>query len=290
MVLPHRGTRGENPALFSSRKIRRRSSGVPPQSKRRRVSLFTLPIVVVAGFLLVAKLTSWQRSDLIADLADCIAHGDTRDAIEAVHKLAAIPNPPIPVLVTAAAADEHETAGAAQVAIDRLLRRWQREVETKKRFSAIGGELSQLAQSLSETRPDFSESDNVWLANTVRKILRIANRFPASQTPLVAVHCDAVLTAIGASRLPPEMDDPLPANEFDDAIAGKTRTELRSNIDGSASQQANGHAPATLNPPASSAPIHSVADDTANNSTNADKSNELRSGGGAKGECAPDSL
>ena len=76
---------------------------MPPQSKRRRLSLLTLPVVVAIGFLVVAKLTAWQRSDLIADLADCISHGETRDAIEAVHKLATIPNPPIPVLVTAAA-------------------------------------------------------------------------------------------------------------------------------------------------------------------------------------------
>src|SRR5258705_5445724 len=31
--------------------------------------------------------------------------------------------------------DEHETAGAAQVAIDRLLRRWQHDVESKDRKS-----------------------------------------------------------------------------------------------------------------------------------------------------------
>jgi hypothetical protein len=248
---------------------------------------------VVAGFLLVAKLTSWQRSDLIAELADCISHGETREAIEAVHKLAAIPNPPIPVLVTAAAADEHETAGAAQVAIDRLLRRWQREVESKKRYNAIGGELGQLAQSLSETRPDFSESDHVWLANTVRKILRIANKFPASQTPLVAVHCDALLTSIGAARLPPDMDDTLPVNEFDDEIAGGSthRSEPSSTANGQSRVGATSvsRVPATLSPPASIAPIHSADDDAVNKSANAAKSNELRNGGDT-GESATDPL
>jgi hypothetical protein len=272
---------------------------VPPQSKRRRLSLFTLPIVVVAGFLVVAKLTAWQRSDLIADLADCIAHGETRDAIEAVHKLAAIPNPPIPVLVTAAASDEHETAGAAQVAIDRLLRRWQREVEAKKRYNAIGGELSELAKSLSETRPDFSETDHVWLANTVRKILRIANAFPASQTPLVAVHCDAVLTAIGASRLPPEQDDTLPIDDFDDAVVtksnGKTRSQAELDANGdqdsSARAQSAAKVPATLSPLASMAPIHSADDDAANNLSNVPRPNELRTNsGGSTGQSAADSL
>src|ERR1700704_291419 len=173
-------------ALFSTAQIRRRSSRVSPQSKRRRLSLLTLPVVVVVGFLLVAKLAAWQRSDLIAALADCISHGETRDAMEAVHKLATIPNPPIPVLVTAAASDEHETAGAAQVAIDRLLRRWLRDVEKKQRVGSIAGQLSELAQSLADEQREFSDTDHVWLESTARKILRIANMFPTAKTPLVA--------------------------------------------------------------------------------------------------------
>jgi hypothetical protein len=175
-------------------------------------------VVVVVGFLVVAKLAAWQRSDLIADLADCISHGETRDAIEAVHKLATIPNPPIPVIVTAAASDEHETAGAAQVAIDRLLRRWQRDVESKKRYGTIASQLSELAKSLADTQAEFSESDHAWLESAVRKILRIANMFPPTKTPLVAAHCDAVLTAIGAGRFPARPDELPDPGDFDDVI------------------------------------------------------------------------
>jgi hypothetical protein len=236
--------------------------------------------------LSVAQLTFWQRSDLIANLSDCIAHGETREAIEAVHKLAAIPNPPVEVLVMAAASDEHETAGAAQVEIDRLLRRWQREVETKRRYTAIGRNLGKLAWSLSETRPDFSESDHVWLAGAVRKILRIANKFPASQTPLVAAHCDAVLTAIGGIRLPPEIDETLAAIDFNDSIENEANPQ--SNLDARArgseirglsdDAESLGKTPATLAPPKSVAPIHG-AGDAASSSTNAAPANELRSGG-----------
>src|SRR4029079_8176522 len=75
-----RQAQGES-APHLTAQIRRRSSRVPPQSKRRRLSLLTLPVVVAVGFLVVAKLTAWQRSDLIADLADCISHGETRDAV-----------------------------------------------------------------------------------------------------------------------------------------------------------------------------------------------------------------
>jgi hypothetical protein len=185
---------------------------------RRRLSLLTLPVVVVVGFLLVARLAAWQRSDLIADLADRISHGETRDAIEAVHKLATIPNPPIPVMVTAAASDEHETAGAAQVAIDRLLRRWQRDVESKKRYGTIASQLSELAKSLADTQADFSDADHAWLESAVRKILRIANKFPPTKTPLVAVHCDAVLTAIGAGRFPVRPDELPFVDDFDGVI------------------------------------------------------------------------
>lgn len=167
--------------------------------KRRRVSLFTLPLVVAIGFVLVARLAAWQRSDLIADLADRIAHGEPREAIDAVRKLAAMPNPPIATLVVAAAADEHETAEAAQVSISRLLRRWQRDIESKQHLSAVASHLSELAQSLAENQNEFANTDHPWLASTARKIVRLANMFPPQKTPTVALHCDAILMAPGDS-------------------------------------------------------------------------------------------
>jgi hypothetical protein len=268
---------------------------VPPQSKRRRLSLLTLPVVVTIGFLVVAKLTAWQRSDLIADLADCISHGEPRDAMEAVHKLAMIPNPPIPVLVTAAASDEHETAGAAQVAIDRLLRRWQREVETKKRYGDIAGELSELAKSLSETLADFSDSDHEWLEATARKILRIADKFPPKQTPLVAVHCDAVLTAIGAGRLPAGPDELVGTDDFDGVTVensdGKAipRSGLASS-DGTQNTNERAHstdsALTPFNPPATSQPLLHAGDDTARKTADDPSVNELRNRNGDTDDAA----
>jgi hypothetical protein len=165
-------------------------------SKRRRLSLLSLPIVTIAGFLVVARLAAWQRSDLIAELSDCIAHGETREAIEAVRKLAAMPNPPIEALVIAAAADEHETAEAGQGALSRLLRRWQRDIDTQQQTSTVSAHLSELAKSLAENLGEFSESDHAWLATTAGKILQLANTFPADRTPSVAIHCDKVLAAV----------------------------------------------------------------------------------------------
>src|SRR4051812_49315691 len=149
------------------------------------------------GFLLVAKLAAWQRSDLIAELTDCIRHGETPEAVDAVHKLSALPHPPIPTLVAAAAADEHETAEAGQVAISRLLRKWQRDIETKHRESAVAGELSELAKSLAAQLGDFSDSDRPWLAETTHKIVRLGNQLPTTTTPLLAMQCDAILRHVG---------------------------------------------------------------------------------------------
>jgi hypothetical protein len=171
---------------------------VSAQTKRRRLSLYSLPVVVAIGFLVVAHLAAWQQSDIVADLSDRIAYGEAREANDAVHKLAAMPNPPVSVLVTAAAADEHETADAGQVAISKLLRRWQRDVERKQRVGTVASQLCELAEALDMQQRDFATSDREWLAITAGKILRLANTLPASKTPLVAIHCDAILAAVDA--------------------------------------------------------------------------------------------
>src|SRR3954467_12884482 len=193
LLLPRRATSIDNPALIKPPRL---AAGVPRvlgEAKRRRLSIYTLPVVVLVGFLLVAKLAAWQRLDLIAELTDCIRHGETPEAVDAVHKLSALPHPPIPTLVAAAAADEHETAEAGEVAISRLLRKWQRDIETKHRESAVAGELSELAKALAEQLGDFSDTDRPWLSETAHKVVRLANQLPAKTTPLLAVHCDAIL-------------------------------------------------------------------------------------------------
>jgi hypothetical protein len=171
---------------------------VSAQTKRRRLTLYSLPVVVAIGFLVVARLAAWQQSDIVADLADRIAHGESREASDAVLKLAAMPNPPVAILVTAAAADEHQTADAGQVAINKLLRRWQRDIERKQRVKSIASQLCELAEALDKQQHDFATSDRQWLAITAGKILRLANTLPAASTPLVAIHCDAILAAVDA--------------------------------------------------------------------------------------------
>jgi hypothetical protein len=273
---------------------------VSPQSKRRRLSLLTLPVVVAVGFLLVIALASWRRSDLIAELTDCISHGETQEAIGAVHKLAMMPNPPVAVLVTLAASDEHETANAARVSLDRLLRRWQRDVESTKSYGSIGTQLGDLAKCLAETQTEFSNADHAWLESAVRRILRMANKFPPAKTPLVAVHCDAIFSAIGGGRLPGKPDELPGSDDFDGVVAGIREVKaspqpalvppldvIPSANKKSPSAEA-GLAPVT--PPAKTDLLHSD-DDTADNSIADPPINDLRiRSGGLEEDPASDRL
>jgi hypothetical protein len=170
-----------------------------PAPSKRRLSIFSLPLVVATGFLLVAKLALWQRADFIAELAHCIAHGDTSEATAAVRQLGAMPRPPLSVLVMAAASDDHKIAHESQRAISRLMRHCERQLDVKQASGAVSRRLSELAQLLSEQHTKFPKADHTWLTVTTRKILRLANRCAPRKAPLVAMHCDEILSATGAS-------------------------------------------------------------------------------------------
>ncbi|HVT26605.1 MAG TPA: hypothetical protein VHE81_01170 [Lacipirellulaceae bacterium] len=172
------------------------------KTTRRRLSLLSLPVVAGVGVLAVTRLALWQQSRLVADLAEGIAHSQTQQAIEAIHKLAAMANPPIHALVDASAVDQHEIAKTSQLAISRLLFRWEQEIESKQRISLISSQVTELAQTIADNLSKFSTTDTdwPWLDVTARKILRIANTIPPPKTPLVAVNCDAILTAIDAGH------------------------------------------------------------------------------------------
>ncbi len=169
-------------------------------SSKRRASFYTLPVVVVIGFVLVAGLAAWQRADVIAELADQVARGEKSEATAAVRQLAAIPNPPLTVLVEAAASDERATAEAAQVAINRIMGKWQRQVNKQQRVSSVASGLTELAGALAEQRRAFAPADYLWLASATRKIVRLANKCPAKKTPLVAMHCDSIMSVVNGAH------------------------------------------------------------------------------------------
>ncbi|HEX5471365.1 MAG TPA: hypothetical protein VFW73_05740, partial [Lacipirellulaceae bacterium] len=167
---------------------------------RRRLSLISLPVVVGIGLVGIAKLASWERADLAADLSAAIAHGESQRAIEAIHRLTSMANPSITALVAAADADQSEIAGAGQLAISRLLYRWEGQLEAKQHVRSVASQVSQLSQALADRSNEFSAADEAWLDSTTRKILRLANTIQPPNSPLVALNCDAILRSIGTVR------------------------------------------------------------------------------------------
>jgi hypothetical protein len=168
---------------------------------KRRASLYTLPIVVLIGFLLVAGLAAWQRANIVADLTDRVARGEKSEAAAAVRQLAALADPPLAVLVDAAASDKRAIAEAAQVAINRMFDKWQRQVDNQQHMNSVGRQLAELAGELASQRRAFAPADYPWLMNTTRNIVRLANKCPAKKTPFVAMHCDSIMSVVNQGNI-----------------------------------------------------------------------------------------
>jgi hypothetical protein len=174
---------------------------VSAPTKRRHLSYYlSLPVLVAIVLFLVAHLASRQRAETLAKLADRVAHHEAHDATTALRQLAAMPRPPIDVLVSAAASPDQEIAKEAQLLVSGLLRRWSRQIDSARRVPAVTRQLAELAQSLANHQSTFSAADHAWLAATTRRILRLSNRLPVDDSPFVAMHCDAVLAAIAANE------------------------------------------------------------------------------------------
>jgi hypothetical protein len=174
---------------------------VSAPTKRRHLSYyFSLPVLVAIVFFLVAQLAIRQRAEIVAELADRVAQHEADDATAALRQLAAMPRPPIDVLVSAAASPDQEIAKEAQLLISGLLRRWSRQIDNDQRVSTVSRQLAELAQLLATQHGAFSSADHPWLAATTRRILRLANRTPVDDSPLVAMHCDSVLESLAASE------------------------------------------------------------------------------------------
>ncbi len=186
--------------------------------RRHLLFYLGLPLVVAIVLLLVAKLVALQRADIIAELTDRVAHRDSSEAIAALRQLAAMPRPPVAVLVAAATSGDAEVAEEARRAIGRLLRHAERQIEAERRVRSVARQLAALAESLAAQQDAFSVGDHSWLSNTTDKLLRLANRIPPRHTPLVAMHCDAVLAAIAANKVSPTEivdNDPVVDEPFD---------------------------------------------------------------------------
>jgi hypothetical protein len=103
----------------------------------------------------VAGLAAWQRSGAIADLADRVARGETGEATAAVRQLGAMPNPPLAILVEASASNERTIADAAQAAINRLLGKWQKQVDSNQHINSVASKVTELASALAAQRKEY---------------------------------------------------------------------------------------------------------------------------------------
>jgi hypothetical protein len=170
-------------------------------TKRRHVSYYlSLPFVIAFALLLVAKLADLERAEMVATLADQVAHQETPEATAALRQLAAMPRPPVDILVAAATSADPQLAEEAQVLISGLLRQYQRQIDAGKGIGGVSRQLSDLAAALDNRHEAFSTQDYAWLSGITRKILRQANEIAPEHSPQVAVQCDTVLAAIAANE------------------------------------------------------------------------------------------
>lgn len=198
-------------------------------ASKRRTLLYTLPILVGVGFLAGAGLAAWYRADTISKLSEEIAHGEKSNASTAVLQLAAISNPPLPLLVEAAACDATDTVEAAQIAINKLLDDWQHQVDNGERLGRVADQVSELAEALAEQRRSFPTSNYAWLASVTHKMIRVAEKCPSKTMPLFALHCDEMMSLIAnasdvaMTSVPPRPLAVVPPRQIDiGPVNGKT--------------------------------------------------------------------
>ncbi len=160
------------------------------------------------AFLAVIGLAARQRADLIATLSEQLSRQNHADARSAVRQLAALSNPPLQILVEAAACDDHDTAESAQVAITRLLDEWQRHVDHDERISYVAEQATELAAALANERRTMPMTCYPWLESVTRELARVAAKCPPKQTPLLAMHCDEIMSVISNANFSP----PVPAS------------------------------------------------------------------------------
>jgi hypothetical protein len=160
-------------------------------------------LFVAIVLLAVAKLIALQRAEVIAQLANRIAESDSADATSALRQLAAMPHPPVAVLVLATTSANRDVAAEAKLCLSKLLRRAQRQIEAGRRLRSVSRQLAELAESLDARKLKFSSADYPWLASTTHKVLRLANHVHTRHAPLVAAHCDAVLSRVEAELVSP---------------------------------------------------------------------------------------
>jgi hypothetical protein len=174
---------------------------VSAPSKRRRVSYYlSLPVVAVVVVFLATRLVAMQRAEIIEQLTEQIARSEPSDASAAIRQLGDMPNPPVGVLVAAATGGDSKVAREAQQTVDRMLRRWQRQVGDGRGMRGVSRGLTELAEALRAQQNPLTLADREWLVSATQKILSLANKMPSKHAPMVATSCDAILASLSQTK------------------------------------------------------------------------------------------
>jgi hypothetical protein len=195
-----RAALAENAALVVRGRISAGARALAEVKPLRWSFLLSLPLLVAAMWTAFVALARVERGQLVAELADRASHGGDQEAALAVRQLAKMPRPPLESLVTAATSPSRPVADEAQLAINDLLRRWQRQLKSGK-VRPVQKQLDALAESLDRHSVSFTPRDYAWLARTAEKIIQLANRASPTGNAALAVHCDALLAITNQTRI-----------------------------------------------------------------------------------------
>ena len=127
---------------------------------------------------MVARLAALQRADVVAELAEQVAHHDTPEATAALRQLAAMSRPPVDILVAAATSADAQISHEAQLLVSSVLRRWQHRIESDRGVAGVARQLAELAEALDKHHAAFSVSDHYGCVRRPKKScgLPIASR------------------------------------------------------------------------------------------------------------------
>ncbi len=161
---------------------------------RLRFGLLLPLLVAAAGSGVIGYHTS-QRASLVGRLTSLVEQGPTADSLAVIEQLDALDQPPMVVLVAAAASADSPVASAAKRSIAGWLKRGGEQVDASRNIANVADSLSELTTSLSRRQKRFAAADQAWIAETTHAILRLANKLPPHIAPTLAAECDALLSA-----------------------------------------------------------------------------------------------
>ncbi len=202
-------------------------------------------MAAIWGVMLV--LAHVERGELVQVLTAKISNGNEKEAGAALDQIVRMPEPPLDVLVAAAASPTRQIARHAQTSISELLRKWQRQLTANRRVRRIAHQLELLVATLDENRNTFSTRDHAWLAKTAERIVRLANAAPPQDALGLAVHCESLVALTNSyARSTPESVVPVASTAIelapDRVFSSPTRIALQSIVPDSAELHESGGA------------------------------------------------